>query len=304
MDNFEKYIERIEKIVGKDNVKINEPMKNHTTFRVGGNADLFVIVDTFEKIQAILDLDLNIPITVIGNGSNVLVKDSGIRGIVIKYIANEIKIKQENELIIAEVDSGVLNAKLSNELIETEATGFEFASGIPGTIGGAIYMNAGAYGKEMIDIIKDVTYIDLSDNTVHKVNKEECRFGYRKSVFMEKDTLIVKATFTFAKGKKDDITKQIENYRKRRIETQPVEYPNGGSTFKRGNGFITAKLIDEAGLKGTRIGDAEVSEKHAGFIINRGNATAEDILKLVEYVQDEVYKKFKKRIDLEVRVLG
>lgn len=304
MDNFEKYIERIEKIVGKDNVKINEPMKNHTTFRVGGKADLFVIVDTFEKIQAMLDLDLKIPITVIGNGSNVLVKDSGIRGIVIKYIANEIKIKQENELIIAEVDSGVLNAKLSNELIETEATGFEFASGIPGTIGGAIYMNAGAYGKEMIDIIKDVTYIDLSDNTVHKVNKEECNFGYRKSIFLEKNTLIVKATFIFTKGIKDDIKKQIEDYRKRRIETQPVEYPNCGSTFRRGNGFITAKLIDEAGLKGTRIGDAEVSEKHAGFIINRGNATAEDILKLVEYVQDEVYKKFKKRIDLEVRVLG
>ena len=301
--NKNKIRELLESILGKENVKENESMAKHTSFRVGGNADFFITVDSVEKIKEFLELKIDVPITVIGNGSNILVKDSGIRGIVIKYTASNYKITKNNSDYIIEVDSGLTNGKLSYVLLNEEIAGFEFASGVPGTIGGAIFMNAGAYGKEMKDIITNVTYLDLSDNTIHTINNEKCNFSYRKSCFMDMKVIILKANLLLHKGDKAEIKKTMDDNLRKRINTQPVEYPNAGSTFKRGDGFITAKLIDEAGLKGTKIGGAEVSLKHAGFIINSENATAEDILNLVKYVQEKVYEKFNKKIELEVRIL-
>ena len=301
---IKKSLRILKEIVGEENIKTNESMSKHTSFKVGGIADIFVKVKSYNQLIEILNKRLDSPITIIGNGTNLLVKDNGIRGIVIKYTSNNISIKKEKENYIVEADSGVINGVLAQKLLENELTGFEFALGIPGTMGGAIYMNAGAYGKEMADIIDEVKYIDLKDNKIYTIKNDECKFSYRNSTFMNMSAIILKATMIFTKGKKDDIRMTMEEYKQKRLNTQPIEYPNGGSTFKRGDGFITAKLIDDAGLKGYRIGGAEVSRKHAGFIINYDNATAEDILKLVEYVQKTVYEKFNKKIELEMRVIG
>ena len=302
-EEFDKIIE----IIGMENVKYNESMSKHTSFRVGGNADLFISVNTVEKLKKILELNnkLKLPITIVGNGSNLLVSDKGIRGIVIKYIGENYKIyNQSNDEIKVTVEAGMLNGKLAQILLKEGLTGFEFASGIPGTIGGAIFMNAGAYGKEMKDIVEEVTYIDLSDEKIYTINQSECEFTYRNSKFERINSIIVSAKFKFSKENKEKIKNKMEEYRAKRIETQPCDKPNAGSTFKRGEDFITAKLIDEAGLKGYKIGGAEISTKHAGFIVNSGNATAEDIKKLIEYTQAEIMKKYNKKIEAEVRFIG
>ena len=302
-EEFDKIIE----IIGMENVKHNESMSKHTSFRVGGNADLFISVNTVEKLKKILELNnkLKLPITIVGNGSNLLVSDKGIRGIVIKYIGENYKIyNQSNDEIKVTVEAGMLNGKLAQILLKEGLTGFEFASGIPGTIGGAIFMNAGAYGKEMKDIVEEVTYIDLSDEKIYTINQSECEFTYRNSKFERINSIIVSAKFKFSKENKEEIKNKMEEYRAKRIETQPCDKPNAGSTFKRGEDFITAKLIDEAGLKGYKIGGAEISTKHAGFIVNSGNATAEDIKKLIEYTQAEIMKKYNKKIEAEVRFIG
>lgn len=302
-EEFDKIIE----IIGMENVKYNESMSKHTSFRVGGNADLFISVNTVEKLKKILELNnkLKLPITIVGNGSNLLVSDKGIRGIVIKYIGENYKIyNQSNDEIKVTVEAGMLNGKLAQILLKEGLTGFEFASGIPGTIGGAIFMNAGAYGKEMKDIVEEVTYIDLSDEKIYTINQSECEFTYRNSKFERINSIIVSAKFKFSKENKEEIKNKMEEYRAKRIETQPCDKPNAGSTFKRGEDFITAKLIDEAGLKGYKIGGAEISTKHAGFIVNSGNATAEDIKKLIEYTQAEIMKKYNKKIEAEVRFIG
>ena len=301
---IEKIAQLLKEIVGEDNVKTNESMAKHTTFKVGGNADIFVKVKNYNQLIDILNKKIDLPITIVGNGSNLLVKDKGIRGIVIKYTSNNINILKNDEENIVEVDAGVMNGVLAHHLLENGLTGFEFASGIPGTIGGAIYMNAGAYGKEISEVVRDITFINLKDNKIHTIKNNHCNFSYRNSIFMNMNVIIIKATMVFTKAEKNDIKRTMDKYQKKRLSSQPIEYPNGGSTFKRGEGFITAKLIDEAGLKGYKIGGAEVSTKHAGFIINSNNATAEDILKLVEHVQRQVYKKFNKKIELEMRVLG
>ena len=301
---IEKCAQLLKEIVGEDNVKTNENMAKHTTFKVGGKADIFVQIKNSNELIEIINKKIDLPITIIGNGSNLLVKDKGIRGIVIKYMSNNIAIVKKDKEIAVEVDAGVINGVLAQYLLENELTGFEFASGIPGTIGGAIYMNAGAYGKEISEVIQDVTFINPEDNKIHTIKNIQCDFSYRNSIFMNMNVIIIKATMVFTKGEKNDIKRTMNEYQKKRISSQPIEFPNGGSTFKRGEGFITAKLIDEAGLKGYKIGGAEVSTKHAGFIINSNNATAEDILKLVEYVQRKVYEKFNKKIELEMRVLG
>ena len=301
---IEKSAQLLREIVGEENVKINESMDKHTTFKVGGNADIFVKVKNNKELIEILNKKIDLPITIVGNGSNLLVKDKGIRGIVIKYTSNNYSLAIHNDKTILEVDAGVMNGVLAQHLLENDLTGFEFASGIPGTIGGAIYMNAGAYGKEISGVVEDVTFINLKDNKIYTIKNNQCEFAYRNSIFMNINAIILKATMVFTKGKKSDIKRTMDEYRRKRISSQPVEYPNGGSTFKRGDGFITSKLIDEAGLKGYKIGGAEVSTKHAGFIINSNNATAEDVLKLVEHVQRKVYEKFNKKIELEMRVLG
>ena len=291
-------MEELESILGKENIKYNEPMSKHTTFKVGGNADIFAVVDSIPKLEKILEL--NKKITVIGNGSNVLVKDSGIRGLVIKYIANDYKI-EENYVTAS---SGITNAKLANILLKNELSGFEFAAGIPGTLGGAIVMNAGAYGREMKDVIIETKYLDLETKEMKNIKLEEHNFSYRKSIFQNLESVILQTTLRLEKGNYEGIKLKMEEYAKKRRISQPLELPNAGSTFKRTNENITAKLIDEAGLKGYSIGGAEVSTKHAGFVVNKGNATAKDIIDLIEHVQKVVYEKFGKNIEPEIKIIG
>ena len=293
-------MKELESILGSENVKYNEPMSRHTTFKVGGIADIFITVDSKEKLLKTLEMLKNEKITIIGNGSNLLVTDEGIRGIVLKYTANTCEI---NDTIV-KVDSGMTNARLANALLNKELTGYEFAAGIPGTIGGAIVMNAGAYGREMKDVVLETEFLDFETNEIRIFKNEELNFEYRKSIIENKKGIILNATFKFEHGNKNEIDEKMKEYAQKRRDTQPLDMPSAGSTFKRGNGFITAKLIDEAGLKGYSIGGAEVSTKHAGFIVNKGKATAKDIIDLIKYVQKEIYQKFGEKIEPEIKIIG
>lgn len=293
-------MKELESILGSENVKYNEPMSKHTTFKVGGIADIFITVDSKEKLLKTLEMLKNEKITIVGNGSNLLVTDEGIRGIVLKYTANTCEI---NDTIV-KVDSGMTNARFANALLNKELTGYEFAAGIPGTIGGAIYMNAGAYGSEMKDIVIETRYLDLETGKIKTIQNSEHNFEYRKSIFQKLNCIILETTLKLTKGNKEEIKAKMQEYSTKRRESQPLEMPSAGSTFKRGNDFITAKLIDESGLKGYSIGGAQVSTKHAGFIVNKGNATAKDIIDLINYVKEKVYEKFGKTIEEEVKIIG
>ena len=283
----------------------NEPMKKHTSFKIGGNADFFVSVKTIEELKQALFYakQKQIPITIIGNGTNILVSDSGIRGIVIKIDIQHFDIEEENDYVEISVGSGNKMMALATQLKNQEISGLEQLSGIPGTIGGAIYMNAGAYGKEMKDIVISTRCMNMKGE-IFELSNEEQKFEYRSSVFNTKEYIILEAKLKLKKGKKEDIELQMNEYLNQRKEKQPLEYPSAGSTFKRQEGIITAKLIDECGLKGYKIGGAMVSEKHAGFIVNTGDATAKDVLELIKYVKDEVYKKYGVKIEEEVKIVG
>ena len=312
----------LENILGKENVKYNEPMSKHTSFRVGGNADIFAIIDSEEKLTKVIKLakKMSMPITIVGNGTNLLVKDGGIRGLVIKYIANDYSIMNTDELKdkgnldkdeennnkskIVTVSSGMTNARLAKILLDNSLTGFEFLAGVPGTIGGALVMNAGAYGGEIKDIVLKTKYIDLDTGEIKKIENKEHKFEYRKSIFQTLNCVILETTLILQLGNKEQIEEKMQEYSKKRRESQPLDMPSAGSTFKRGKNFITAKLIDESALKGYSIGEAEVSTKHAGFIVNKGNAKAKDIIDLINYVKEKVYEKFGKEIHEEVRIIG
>lgn len=276
--------------------------KNIQHLKYGGPADIFVKVNDTEELKFLLNVakEHKVQVTVIGNGSNVLVKDKGIRGIVVKLNFNEI-IKEDNETL--NVGSGVLLSKLARVAGEEELTGMEFASGIPGSFGGAIYMNSGAYGNEIGDKIISSTYIN-ENLEIKTITKKEQEFSYRKSIFQKKDWIIISAKIKLEKENKEEIKNKIEEYSKNRKEKQPLNMPSAGSVFKRGEGFITAQLIDKCGLKGYRIGDAEVSNLHAGFIVNKGNATATDVLKLIQYIQEKIKEKFNVDLEPEIRILG
>ena len=288
--------------IDKERVLLNEPMKNHTTFKVGGPADIFVKINDTEELKFLLMLakQKNVPTTVIGNESNVLVKDKGIRGIVVKLNLN--KIIKEDETTF-KVEAGVLLAKLARTAYEEELSGVEFACGIPASLGGAIFMNAGAYGEQIGDKIIETTYIDENLN-IKTIKNIEHEFSYRKSIFQKKIWIIINSKIRLEKGNKEEIKKKMEEFSLRRKTKQPINMPSAGSTFKRGNGFVTAELIDKCGLKGYSIGDAEVSSLHAGFIVNKGNATAKDILELIEYIKQQVKEKFDVDIEPEIQILG
>ena len=317
------------KVISPTRIYMNENMKKYTTFRVGGNADILIKVkDVKELMHSIKVADkYYLPVTIIGNGSNILVKDSGISGIVIKIEFDKIEIDKQEEYAIVTVGAGVKLMKLAQDLLNSGISGFEFASGIPGTIGGAVKMNAGAYGKEMKDIIVSTKCLELKkdnkpvrknniddieitepgsnidENNIVELSNKEQQFRYRNSVFSNKKYIVLETKLKLSYGNKDEIKAKMEEFNKQRKEKQP-DLPSAGSTFKRGEGFITAKLIDECGLKGYKIGGAEVSEKHAGFIVNTGNATAQDITDLIDYVKKVVYEKTGKKIELEVEILG
>ncbi len=298
-------LENLEKIISKERIKQNEPMKNHTSFKIGGPAEFYIKITSIKELQKILEFAKKekIKITILGNGSNVLVSDSGIKGIVIRTNLKEIKIepKEQNKIEIT-VDDATPIGFLAQKLLKEEITGFEEISGIPGTIGGAILMNAGAHGKEMKDIVTEITAIDYNGK-IHKFTNEQAKFTYRNSIFSSGKYIILQAKIILEKGNAKEIKAKMDEYAQFRKEKQPIEYPSAGSTFKRGIDFITAKLIDDAGLKGYTIGGAKVSEKHAGFIINTGNATAQDVLDLAKYVTDKVYEKFGKKIEFEIKIV-
>lgn len=285
-------------------VKIDEPMRKHTNFKIGGNADVFVIAKNIEEIKCVIKFskENNILLTILGNGSNVLVSDKGIRGIVLQVGTKEIKIeKQKNALV--EVEAGVMLGALAQVLLKQSISGFEFAAGIPGSIGGAIRMNAGAYGGEMKDIVKDVTVLNEKCE-ISVLTNEECEFSYRHSRFTDSKEIVIKVTLELPLGDEAEIKAKMDEYDQSRREKQPLNLPSAGSTFKRGSDFITAKLIDECGLKGYTSGDAQVSTLHAGFVVNLGNATAQDVLNVVNHVKQVVLEKTGKQIELEVELLG
>ena len=287
-------------------IKENEDMKKHTSFKIGGVADIFVKVKTQQELKGVIEYakEKEIPITIIGNGSNLLVRDKGIRGITIQIGMDHINMQEtEDGKVEIQVDSGVKLGMLASKLQKEGIERFSFAAGIPGTIGGAIRMNAGAYGKEMKDIVTEVT--SLKENGEIQTKKgEDLQFSYRHSRFMEEKEIILSAKLSLEKGNAEEIKRKMEELNASRKEKQPIEMPSAGSTFKRGRNFVTAQLIDEAGLKGYQIGGAQVSTKHAGFIVNTGNATAKDVLDLVDYIIKVIFEKFGKIVELEVEVVG
>ena len=301
--NIEEILEKSK--LNKENLYYDEPMAKHTSFKIGGPADVFIKVDNIEELKETLDLSKQnqIPLTIIGNGSNLLVTDKGIRGITVKLNLKDIEIKNENNKQIIKVEAGVPVGLLAQKLLKEEITGFEELSGIPGTIGGAVIMNAGAHGKELKDILKKVTAMDYNGN-IHEFTNEECLFSYRNSRFQKEKYIILQATLELEKGNSTEIKEKMDEYMQFRKEKQPIEYPNAGSTFKRGEDFVTAKLIDEAGLKGYKVGGAQVSEKHAGFIVNVDNATAKDVIELTDYIKEKIEEKFGKKINLEIQIIG
>lgn len=303
--NLKELIEKSNLQIDKYKILYNEPMSKHTSFKIGGPAECFIIIDNIDDLKEILSFvkKNKIPLTVVGNGSNLLVLDNGIKGITVCIKLEGIDLKEENESYVLKVASGEKIGKVARMMCSKEISALEELLGIPGTIGGAIKMNAGAHGKEMKDIVTKVTCMDY-DGNIKEFSNEEMKFEYRKSMLKEEKYIVLEVELKLQKGNKEEIQDKIEKYSKYRKEKQPMEYPSAGSTFKRGEDFITAKLIDDAGLKGYSIGGAEVSTKHSGFIINKENATAKDVLNLVEYVKDEVFKKFGKVIELEIEVVG
>lgn len=299
--SIEKAYNSLIKCIPKEKVLKEEIMSKHTSFKVGGPADLFITLETIDQLKETIRIlkQENIKYKIVGNGSNLIVKDEGYRGAIIRPNFNSIEIKEN----IVEVGAGVKNGMLAQKLLQNEITGFEFASGIPGTIGGAIVMNAGAHGKEMKDIVNSVTYYNCENDKIETIKNKECDFEYRNSKFKNNNVIIIKAILKLQKGNSTEIKQKMDEYKQFRIEKQPIEYPSAGSTFKRGADFITAKLIDDAGLKGFTVGGAQVSEKHAGFIINKNQATAKDIINLIHEVQKIVYEKFNKKIELEVEII-
>lgn len=297
---LELYNELITKI-DKTRVLLNEPMTKHTTFKIGGVADIFIKIETKEELKNSLEIAKknNIPITVIGNGSNVLVMDKGIRGIVIKLDLKDIRI--DNNLIY--VEAGVLLPKLARVACDNNLTGLEEISGIPGTFGGAIYMNSGAHGIEISDKIISITYID-ENLEIKTINKEDADFSYRKSIFQNENWIILNGTLRLENGNQEEIKEKMQDFLETRKQNQPLNMPSAGSVFKRGENYISAKLIDECGLKGKSIGGAQVSEKHAGFIVNNGNATAKDVLELIDFIKQQVDNKFGVELKTEIKILG
>ena len=288
--------------IAKENILIDEPMKKHTSFKIGGNADFFVRAKDEEEVRFILETckKNDIPLTIVGNGSNLLISDEGIRGIVLKINIDKVII--ENDTVT--VGAGVPLAKLAFQLLNESLSGFEFASGIPGTIGGAIRMNAGAYGSEFKDIVIETKCMNY-DGKIVILNNEQQKFEYRKSIFKDEKYIILETKLQLTRVEDNSVIKEkMDEFKKSRMEKQPIEFPSAGSTFKRGTDFITAKLIDECGLKGYSVGGAKVSEKHAGFVINTGNATYKDVLELISIIKYEVFKKFGKEIELEIETIG
>ncbi len=286
-----------------ENILMNEPMKNHTSFKIGGPADLFITpTNSAQLVHAVQICNAyHMPYYIVGNGSNLLVDDEGFRGVIIQLYKNLCDIEIEETVITAY--SGALLSKIANVALEHGLTGFEFAQGIPGTLGGAITMNAGAYGGEIKDVIINAEVIDQKGNK-RVLTKDELTLGYRTSSVQKNKYIVLKATFRFTKGTKETIAETMKDLAGRRRDKQPLDKPSAGSTFKRPDGYFAGKLIMDAGLRGYQIGGAMVSEKHCGFVISDGTATFKDVKELIKHIQLTVKEKFNVDLHPEIKIIS
>lgn len=299
----QEFYEKLSKIVRKEQILEEEPMKKHTTFRIGGPAEHLILPQTTEEIADVIKLcrQEEIPWYIVGNGSNLLVADEGVRGVVIQLLRNFNQIQVEGCQI--RMQAGAQNAAVAKRALDASLTGFEFAAGIPGTIGGAVVMNAGAYGGEMKDILKEVTVLD-PNGMIRTIPAEELELGYRTSIIARKGYVVLEAVIVLKAGDPKEIKAAMDELKEKRVTKQPLEYPSAGSTFKRPEGYFAGKLIMDAGLRGFSVGGAQISEKHCGFVINKDNATAKDVTELMDETKKIVMEKFGVALEPEVKRLG
>ncbi len=300
---IELVVEKLDKIIDKDRILLNEEMKNHTSFKIGGACDLMIKPKSINEITNSIKIfkNENFPYIVLGKGSNILVSDSGIRGAVIKLgdDFSSIDIVEKN---IISARSGISLRNLAEFCAENNLGGLEFAHGIPGSLGGATTMNAGAYGGEMKNVIKKVKVLD-EDNNIMEIDNQDMEFGYRKSIIQRKNYIVLEVYFELIERAKEEIKAEMDDYMQRRMEKQPLKFPSAGSTFKRPEGYYAGKLIQDCGLKGLTYGNAMVSPKHAGFIVNTGNASQEEVLTLIKMVQKIVYDMQGVELEREVELI-
>lgn len=297
------FYDKLTNIIGKDSILADEPMSRHITFRVGGPADFFVTPKTKEEVRDVIRVckEEKMPYYIIGNGSNLLVSDQGYRGVIIQIYKEMNEVTVEGDMIKAQ--AGALLSGIAAKALGAELTGFEFASGIPGTIGGACVMNAGAYGGEMKDVLESVTVL-TDEGEILELERDELELGYRTSVIAKKGYIVLGAVLKLEHGDGEKIKACMDELKEKRVTKQPLEYPSAGSTFKRPAGHFAGKLIEDAGLRGFQVGGAQVSEKHCGFVINRDHATATDIMELMRQVQIRVKESSGVDLEPEVKRLG
>ncbi|MCR5429668.1 MAG: UDP-N-acetylmuramate dehydrogenase [Eubacterium sp.] len=296
-------IEKLRQIVGEDSVKENENMANHTTFKCGGNASIYVAPNSIDELLKVLEVlgAEEYPYMVIGNGSNLLVKDSGYKGAIVEVDKKISEIDVRGEEIV--VEAGAKLSKVATIAMENDLAGFEFAHGIPGNMGGAVVMNAGAYGGEMKDVLKWVKVVD-QNGEIKTLENDELELGYRTSLVMKEKMIVLEACIKLELGIMGEVADVMALLMSKRKASQPLEYPSAGSTFKRPEGYYAGKLVQDAGMKGYRVGDAMVSDKHSGFVINCGNATATEVIQVIKDVQAKVKEEFGVDLETEVRIIG
>lgn len=292
-----------QEIMDSQRVSVREPMHKHTTFRIGGPVDVFLQPADAGELQKIMEIchQEQVPWSIMGNGSNLLVSDEGFRGVVIQIYRNMAQIATEGCRITAQAGASLIS--LSKRAMEASLSGLAFAGGIPGTLGGAVAMNAGAYGGEMKDVLEEVRVLDRFGQLL-TLRADQLEMDYRTSVIKEKGHIVLEAVLKLQPGDRDAIRETMQDLAQKRAGKQPLEYPSAGSTFKRPKGHFAGKLIMDAGLRGYRVGDAQVSEKHCGFVVNCGHATAADVAAVMRHVQEEVWNRFQVRLEPEVRFLG
>ena len=297
------FYDKLNNVIAKDSILLDEPMSRHTTFRVGGPADFFVTPKAKEEVRDVIRIckEAGMPYYIIGNGSNLLVSDAGYRGVIVQIYKEMNEVKVEGDLVKAQ--AGALLSGIAAKALGAELSGFEFASGIPGTIGGACVMNAGAYGGEMKDVLESVTVL-TGEGKIIELGRNELELGYRTSVIAKKGYIVLGAVLKLERGDGEKIKTYMDELKEKRVTKQPLEYPSAGSTFKRPEGYFAGKLIEDAGLRGFQVGGAQVSEKHCGFVINRDHATAADIMELMRQVQIRVKENSGVDLDPEVKRLG
>nr|MCR5271992.1 UDP-N-acetylmuramate dehydrogenase [Lachnospiraceae bacterium] len=302
---------RLEEMIGRNNCLADEEMKKHTTFRVGGPADIYVTPNIAQLPQVIrVCMEENVPYYIVGNGSNLLVSDSGYRGVIIELKKNASKIfirkpdePMEDDASIIEADAGALLSTVATSALNVALKGFEFAAGIPGTVGGAVSMNAGAYGGEIKDVLIDAKVYDIEADEIKTLSNEELKLGYRRSVISDGGYVVLSARIKLSKGEHDSILAYMNELKEKRVSKQPLDMPSAGSTFKRPEGYFAGKLIEDAGLKGFAVGGAMVSQKHAGFVVNAKDATASDIYTLIKAIQKIVKDRFDVELEPEVKMI-